>query len=118
MYVAFLEPLLSPTITSLQRTSSTTVTISWEALSLIEARGFVLNYTIYYHASITVNEPQANTMSITVDRNTTTITIDHLDEHLSYSVQISANNLAGHGVLSLPLSVSSTSMFLTSKNFI
>ncbi len=114
----YLEPLVSPTITNLQRTSPTTVTVSWETLSLIEARGFVLNYTIYYHASITVNEPQANTMSITVDRNTTTITIDHLDEHLSYSVQISANNLAGLGVLSLPLSVPSTSMFFKLTIFI
>ncbi len=114
-----LEPLLSPTITSLQRTSFTTVTVSWEALSLIEARGFVLNYTIiYYQASMIVNEQQSATMSITVDCNLTTITIDHLDEHLSYSVQISANNLAGHGALSLPISVSSTSMFFKLAIFI
>ncbi len=113
-----LEPLLSPTITSLKRTSSTTVTVSWEALSLIEARGFVLNYTIYYQASMIVNEPQANTMSITVDRNITTTTINNLDERLSYSVQLSANNLAGHGVLSLPTSVSSTSMFFKLTVFI
>ncbi len=111
MYVAFLEPLLSPTITSLKRTSSTTVTVSWGALSLKEARGFVLNYTIYYQASMIVNEPQTTTMSITVDRNTTTTTINNLDERLSYSVQLSANNLAGLGVLSMPLSVSSSMFF-------
>ena len=49
-------------------------------------------------------------MSKTVDANVTTTIIEGLDETSSYSVQISANNGAGSGVFSTP--VSFPSMFV------
>ncbi len=103
-----IEPQVSPTLTDIQRKSPTTISLSWTELTLIEARGFVSNYTIrYYTLSESRKRQQLNAMSKTVDANVTTATIEGLDETSSYSVQISASNGAGSGVFSTPVSVPS-----------
>jgi len=96
-------PEVSPTITDIQRTSPTTISISWTALTLIQAQGFVSNYTIKYHPALERRKrQQPNVMSKTIDVNVTSTTLENLDETSAYSVQISANNGAGSGVFTMP----------------
>ncbi len=87
------------------------ITLSWSHLTLTEARGFVRNYTIiYYPALESRKRQQPNMMSITVDGNVTSTTINGLDATSAYSVQISANNGAGRGPLSMSMSVAQFGM--------
>ena len=106
----FLVPQISPSL-QIQRTSPSVITLSWSPLTLTEARGFVRNYTIiYYPALETRKRQQPNMVSITVDGNVTSRTINGLDETSAYSAQISANNGAGSGPLSMSMSVAQFGM--------
>ena len=97
----------------MERTSATTMAVSWNLLSPVQARGFVKNYTIFYSpASARNKRQQTDVMSKTVDENTNNIVIDGLDESLTYSVQISADTAAGTGPRSMAISVSLPSEFL------
>ena len=108
--VVVLEPHISPSL-QIQRTSPSVITVSWSPLTLTEARGFVRNYTIiYYPALATRKRQQLIRTSIAVDSNVTRTTINGLDETSAYSVQISANNGAGRGPLSISISVAQFGM--------
>ena len=76
------------------------MTVSWNLLTLVEARGFVRNYTVFYSpVSSGSKRQQTRAMfEVTVDGNTT---IGGLNESLVYSVQVSANTGAGTGARSM-----------------
>ncbi len=82
------------------------MTLSWEHLSLSEAKGFVTNYTILYYKTAKVRKRlRLNTMSKIVDGSNNSTAIYELNEVSAYLVQISANTAAGNGVLSMPVIV-------------
>ena len=104
MYNIFviLAPNVSPQVT-VKRLSGTSMIVSWTKLTLTEARGFILNFSIvYYQSSGNRRRQQFKTVSVTVGNDSTKITISGLDEKLVYSVQVSANTVAGRGPLSMP----------------
>ena len=93
------------------------MTVSWTTLTLAEARGFILNFTIvYYPSSGNRKRQQLSTMSVTVGNDSNNITINGLEEKLVYSVQVSANTVAGRGPLSMPYLVSLHGKKLMSKS--
>ena len=111
-----LAPSVSPQVT-VKRLSGTNMTVSWTKLTLAEARGFILNFTIvYYPSSGNRKWQQLNTMSVTVGNNSNNITINGLEENSVYSVQVSANTVAGRGALSMPYLVPLHGKKLTSKS--
>ena len=48
---------------------------------------------------------QFNNMSMTVGNDSNIITINGLDKNFAYSLQVSANTVAGRGALSMPFPV-------------
>jgi len=97
----------SPPTLKIERISGTAMTVSWNLLTLAEARGLVRNYTIFYFPTPSSKKiQQTSAMSETVDGTTDNIEISRLDENLAYSVQISAHTGAGTGAISMPVSVS------------
>ena len=84
------------------RTSETSMTILWIKLTLVQARGYILNYTIVYYPL--QNTTQQNSIIIykLVDGEFCSTTIDGLDANSAYIVQVSANTAAGSGPMSTP----------------
>ncbi len=97
---------MSPTLLTATRIATTEMALSWEHLTLSEARGFITNYTIlYYMTTDAKNRQRPNTMFTIVYGKTNSTTIYGLDKISEYLVQISANTVAGNGVLSMPVIV-------------
>ena len=102
-YSLYIESDVAPEFT-VQRITATIMTVSWSMLTVVEARGFVRNYTIFYF-TVSSERQLLNAMSDTVDGNTNKIYIDGLNESLVYSVQMSANTGAGTGARSREITV-------------
>ena len=82
------------------------MTVSWTKLTLIEARGFISNYTIaYYPTSMSRKRQQSNSMYKVVSSESNSAIIDGLDENSAYAVQMSANTGAGEGPVGVSVSV-------------
>ena len=90
---------------TVDRTSPTTMVVSWRPLTLTEARGFVSHYTVTYSPQIISGgrKRQAAMMAVVkgMDSNSTTIT--DLDPNTVYEVQVSASTGAGEGNFSEPI---------------
>lgn len=83
------------------RIDPTSVMVSWSPISLVEARGFVLSYTI-----VIVDDETGKLMAFkTVAGDQTSVTINGLSSDLSYQVQVWANTSAGAGVRTEPIQV-------------
>jgi hypothetical protein len=75
--------------------------VSWIPLSYSEARGFISHYTVAYSPSASGRKRQSGVMMETVSgMDASMTTVDGLDPGTVYSVQVSATNGAGVGVLS------------------
>ena len=87
---------------TVERTSLTTMLVSWSPLTLSEARGFVTHYTIAYTPTINSRRRQVSqdTTYQNVSADSSNETISMLDGSLAYSVQVSAGTKAGQGVQS------------------
>ncbi len=83
--------------------------ISWKPLTLSEARGFITFYIIEYYPSLNNKKRQvpSDIMRVNVSADSSSATIDGLDENLNYFVQVSASTSAGGGVVSSPQVVKS-----------
>ena len=82
------------------------MTVSWTKLTLIEARGFINNYTIaYYPTSMSRKHQQSNSMFKVVSSESNSAIIDGLDENSAYAVRMSASTGAGEGPVGVPVSV-------------
>ena len=82
----------APRDLSVERVNATHMIVSWTALSLVEARGHIIYYTVNYW-------PTSNTediKSINVPHNKTRVEISHLYGEI-YRVQVSANTSVGKG---------------------
>ena len=69
--------------------SDTSVAVSWELLTLEEARGFVTGYTVTFGARRRSNEP------ISVGSSTSRVVLNGLDPRLAYWVSVSGSTAAG-----------------------
>ena len=83
-----------------ERTSPTTMDVSWRPLTLFEARGFVTFYSIAYTPTPNSRRQQASqdTMYMNASADSDSVTIEGLDGDLTYSVTVSAGTRAGIGV--------------------
>ncbi len=83
--------------------------MSWKPLTLSEARGFIAFYIIEYYSSLNNKKRQepSDVMRVSASADSSSATIDGLDESLNYFVQISASTSAGVGVVSRPKAVKS-----------
>ena len=98
-------PNISPQNVAGVRTSETSMTILWIKLTLVEARGYILNYTIAYYPLQNTTQQNSIIMYKVVDSEFSSTTIDGLDANSAYIVQVSANTVAGSGPLSTPLTI-------------
>ena len=76
--------------------------VSWTPLTLSEARGFVIFYTIAYTPILSSRRRQVSqdTMYRNASADSASVTIVGLDGSVAYSVQVSAGTRAGQGVQS------------------
>ena len=74
--------------------NDTAVRITWELLTLIEARGFITNYTITLQPQGSRKRADDSIVT-TVPHNISDVTITALDPKLAYSVSVSVSTVAG-----------------------
>ena len=82
------------------RLNDTHMNVSWELLTLIQARGHVTNYTVSYQPTGSV---EVETKVVPGDQNS--VVIGGLDPYEAYSVQVWANTTAGRGNTSETLTI-------------
>lgn len=76
------------------RRSDKTASVSWKSLTLVEARGWILNFTVYYWES--GNQPNT-AQSIVVNANINSTTVTELDPYTAYRVAVAASTRIGKG---------------------
>ena len=84
----------------MERVNATHMIVSWTALSLVEARGHIIYYTVnYWPASYS-----ELVISFIVPNTTTRVEISDLLSGETYIVQVSASTSVGEGIVSVELS--------------
>ena len=78
---------------TVERVNATHMIVSWTALSLVEARGHIIYYTVNYWPASNSEDIK----SINVPHNITSVGINDLLSGETYIVQVSANTSAGKG---------------------
>ena len=89
-----------------ERISETAMTVSWQPLTLAEARGFVSHYTVTYSPQIISGgrKRQAAMTEVVSGMDSSMVIIDGLDpDTAAYQVQVSASTGAGVGAVSDPV---------------
>ncbi len=96
--------LMVPQSLVIVRISPTVIIVSWKPLTLSEARGFITFYIVEYYPSLNNKKRQApsDIMRVNVSADSSSATIDSLDENKEYNVQVSASTSAGNGNASNP----------------
>ena len=89
------------------RTTTTVMVVSWQPLTLAEARGFVSHYTVTYSPQIISGgrKRQAAMMEIVQGMDANMTNIDGLDPGTVYNVHVSATTGGGNGVISVVISI-------------
>ena len=77
----------------MERVNATHMIVSWTALSLVEARGHIIYYTVNYWPTSNSEDIK----SINVPHNITRVEISDLLYGETYTVQVSANTSVGKG---------------------
>ena len=91
-----LVPSVSPSGVRVERLNSTAMNVSWTLLTLEEARGFVIYYTVSYRK----DEGMAKRTTESVVVQQSSVVIGGLDPGSSYLVSVSASTSAGNGEMS------------------
>ena len=86
----------SPTGVSVLRLNGTDMNVSWNQIPLLDARGFIVSYTVLY-SKITTNKRRRQVMFVTVPGSETSALIGDLSPSHSYQVFVSAATSAGSG---------------------
>lgn len=89
-------PSVAPSGVSLIRVNSTTLRVSWQQLSLDDARGFITNYTVTYMASAS----RRQLTMVTVSADESSAIIPGLPPTVRYGVSVRAWTSAGPGPMS------------------
>ena len=97
-------PSIAPRNVETDRTSPTTISVTWTPLTLIEARGFIRYYSVSYTPNTNGRKRQASlgTMYLNVSNTSSSATITGLEPSLTYNVQVAAATSAGVGAQSPP----------------
>ena len=90
-----LVPVTGPHDIHVMRLSSSQITVSWQPLSLEEARGFITKYTVTAEPTTLTRRRQEGTLSVSVEHNATRVVLDGLSPNLAYSVSVSASTTVG-----------------------
>ena len=85
-----------------KRVDETHMIVSWSALTPVEARGYLSNYTVFYWAA---SDSQL-VMNTTTAHNVTSVVIGGLVVGETYTVQVSATTGAGSGESSAKITLS------------
>ena len=100
-----LVPSVSPSGVRVERLNSTAMNVSWTLLTLEEARGFVISYTVSYKKD--EGMAKRTTESVVVPGGEqSSVVIGGLDPGSSYLVSVSASTSAGTGEMSEEIMVS------------
>ena len=91
-------PETAPEVTSVVRVNDTHMNVSWMALSLREARGFITGYIVRYEASNQLRKREANIEM--AGQNDTFKVIGGLYFKSEYRVTVSGLTVAGEGIQS------------------
>ena len=84
---------MAPRDLGVERVNATHMIVSWTALSLVEARGHIIYYTVnYWPASYS-----EDIKSINVPHNITRVEISDLLSGETYTVEVSASTSVGMG---------------------
>ena len=106
----------------------TSIEVNWLALSLVEARGFITNYTVTVHpAQLTSsNRKREETRELlkitTSSSNETSIVISSLDSTLDYVISVSASTKVGESTNNINITLSALgkaikNLCITSSDF-
>ena len=90
----------APRDLTVERVNATHMIVSWTALSLVEARGHIIYYTVNYWPASSSEDIK----SINVSHNITRVEISGLLSGEIYIVQVSASTSVGEGIASVELS--------------
>ena len=90
-------PRIGPNLTSLTPINSTALNATWEALSLDDANGVIVNYTVCYTTN--GNELNSCSTSRTTNNSTLSYTLTGLNEATTYVVAVKASTKIGDGPL-------------------
>ena len=91
----------SPTNLVIERVNGSHMIVSWTALTLVEARGHITHYTVYYWSAS--NNPQV--FNVTVAHNITRVVVGNLLPGVTYLVEIAASTSVGEGNTSVAIQV-------------
>ena len=91
-----LAPDVSPRDVSIDRFNTTHMNVTWERLTLEEARGFITAYTITYDSSVSRRKRAAGVK--VVDPDQSYAVIGGLELAASYYVILSASTAIGPGI--------------------
>ena len=80
------------------RLNDTAIRVTWEPLTLIEARGFITNYTIILQLEEDRKKIVDYAITKTVPDNVTTATVADLVPNANYIVSVSASTSAGTSI--------------------
>ena len=92
----------APSDIRINRLNGSHMAISWDLVSLEEARGFVINHVIDYDAQTDNSRRKRASLRVNVSDGASAV-IGGLDVAVEYSVTVSAETVAGVGVTSEPV---------------
>jgi len=101
--VFYIVPNISPHDVRISRSSSTTASVLWKKLTIVEARGFITNYTISYQPLSMKREVQ--TFNKVEKGNKENSLLMGLEENSKYLLRIAASTNEGVGKYSNPIRV-------------
>ena len=94
-FLAHAVPLESPNITNIVRQANGSVVVSWEPLSLEEARGFITGYTVTATDQFGLYVRQMPVLPVTVGPHQTTATLCCLHPRHGYRISLFASTKHG-----------------------
>ena len=92
------EPSASPANVTANVLNSTSISVSWGQVPLLDQNGVILSYTVTYTSS---RSGSAKTKIVTAPANQTTLS--GLNEHTNYSITVFASTSKGGGTESAPI---------------
>ena len=91
----------SPTKVVIERVNGSHMIVSWTGLTLVEARGHITHYTVYYWSA----SNRAQVFNVTVAHNITRVVVSNLLPGVTYLVEIAASTSVGEGNTSVTIQV-------------
>ena len=84
-----------------RNTSDDSVLVNWHNLTLTEARGWIVNYTIHYWDIGSQDRKSARNFSTDREKTSHTFSGQDFDSLRTYNIVVTASTIAGEGVDSL-----------------